>query len=103
MDNTKLEEMSMTIIANSGEARGLAFEALKLARDDKNFEKAKEIMKQANDYAVIAHKAQTELLVAHARGEIVGVDILLIHSQDHLMNSMLAIDLIEEIIKICEK
>ena len=103
MDNTKNEEISMTIIANAGEARGLAFEALRAARNAGDFDKAKKLMDEANKYSQIAHQAQTDLLVATANGEQVPIDVLLIHSQDHLMTAMLAIDLITELIESYKK
>lgn len=97
--NTKYQEIDMTIIANAGEARGLAFQALRVARDEKDFAKADDLMKQANDYCQKAHKAQTDLLVETANGVAIPIDVLLIHGQDHLMTAMLAIELIEELIK----
>lgn len=96
--NTKYQEIDMTIIANAGEARGLAFQALRAARDEQDFAKADELMKQANEYSELAHKAQTDLLVETANGVQIPVDVLLIHGQDHLMTAMLAIDLIQELI-----
>ena len=57
MDNTKNEEISMTIIANAGEARGLAFEALRAARDAGDFDKAKQLMDEANKDVVAKLKA----------------------------------------------
>mgnify|MGYP000853797800 CR=1 FL=1 len=99
MDNTKGQEISMTIIANAGEARGLAFEALRTARDKHDYQGAVELLKQADSYSLIAHQAQTDLLTATANGEDVNVDVLLVHSQDHLMTAMLAIDLIRELVE----
>jgi PTS system cellobiose-specific IIA component len=97
--NTKYQVIDMTIIANAGEARGLAFQALRAARDEKDFAKADELMKQANQYSEEAHKAQTDLLVETANGVSIPIDVLLIHGQDHLMTAMLAIDLITEMIE----
>ncbi|MCH4183831.1 MAG: PTS lactose/cellobiose transporter subunit IIA [Prevotella sp.] len=97
--NTKYQKIDMTIIANAGEARGLAFQALRAARDDRDFAKADELMKQANEYSETAHKAQTALLVENANGLQIPIDILLIHGQDHLMTAMLAIELIDELIQ----
>ena len=47
---------------------------------------------------VKAHNAQSDLLFAEANGNKVEVGILLVHAQDHLMTSMLAIELIQELI-----
>lgn len=96
-ENSKSEIVSMTIIANSGDARSFAFEALEEAKQG-NFNEADELMKKSDASATLAHKAQTELLFAEANGEKTEVNVLLVHSQDHLMTSMLAGELIKEII-----
>lgn len=88
---------SMTIIANSGDARSYAFRALEAAKLG-SFEDAEEMLKKSQEAANLAHKAQTELLVKEANGEKQDINVLLIHSQDHLMTSMLAVELINEII-----
>lgn len=93
------ETMAMTIIAYSGDARTLAFRALEEARNG-NYEEAKSLLEQSNEAAIQAHKAQTELLTAEANGEKFDINVLLIHSQDHLMTSILAQELIKEIIEL---
>lgn len=100
--NTKTQELAMLIIANSGEAKGLAFSALRALRKDKDIQTAKDFLKEANQYVHIAHESQTELLVMSAQGEKVDVDVLLVHSQDHLMTTMMAVELIEEIVLLYE-
>ncbi|SHI03320.1 PTS lactose/cellobiose transporter subunit IIA [Clostridium intestinale] len=88
---------SMTIIANSGDARSFAFKALQEAKEG-NYEEAEELLVKSEISANLAHKAQTELLFKEANGDKQEIDVLLIHSQDHLMTSMLAVELIKEII-----
>lgn len=92
-----IETVAMQIIAYSGDARTKAYLALQKAKD-KDFESAYTMMEEAKAASIVAHKAQTELLFSEARGEIVPINILLVHSQDHLMTSMLALELIEEMI-----
>lgn len=96
-DNSPSELVSMTIIANSGDARSFAFHALEEAKLG-NFEEADKLLKQSDASANLAHKAQTELLFSEANGNKQDINVLLIHSQDHLMTSMLAAELIKEII-----
>ena len=55
-------------------------------------------MQKQTDYLQKAHNAQTDLLAAEASGQKVEMGILLVHAQDHLMTSMLAIELIQELI-----
>lgn len=95
--DSPIDLMSMTIIANSGDARSYAFGALEAAKAG-NFDEADDLMKKSDESANIAHKAQTELLFKEANGERNDINVLLIHSQDHLMTSMLAAELIKEII-----
>ena len=90
------EMVSFEIIANAGDARSFALEAAKAG----NFEEAEELLKKSNAAAVLAHHAQTDLLVKHANGDGVNVDVLLVHAQDHLMTSMLAVELIKELITL---
>lgn len=92
-----IEAVSMTIIAHSGEARTNAFQALEEAKKG-NTQQAKQLLEQSKEAILRAHKAQTELLVKEAQGEKPEINVLLIHSQDHLMTSMLAQELIEEIV-----
>lgn len=93
------EEISFEIIASSGSARSLAFEALKAAKEH-DFEKADELMEQSKAASLEAHHRQTELLVQEAGGNHLPVDVILVHAQDHLMTSMLAQELIAEIIEL---
>ena len=93
------EMVSFGIIANAGDARSYAFGALEAAKAG-NFEEAEELLKKSNEAAVEAHHMQTELLVNEANGNKTPVDVLLVHAQDHLMTSMLAVELIKELITI---
>lgn len=96
------ENIIFGLIANSGEARSYAMEALKEARKS-NFEKAREYIEAAEEKLLLAHKTQTELIQREAAGEKVEVNILLIHAQDHLMNAMTIKDLAMEIIELHKK
>ena len=91
------ELISFGIIANAGDARSHAFSALEAAKAG-NFEEADNYLKQSEEATIKAHKIQTELLFKEFNGDKTSVDILLVHAQDHLMTSMLAIELIKELI-----
>lgn len=93
------EMISFGIIANAGDARSFAFGALEAAKAG-NFEEAAELLKKSDEAATLAHKAQTELLFKEANGDKTTVDVLLVHAQDHLMTSMLAVELIKELITL---
>lgn len=97
-----LEMSAMELVGNSGESRSLSFEALYLAKDGK-FEEAKEKIKEAKNKMLKAHSVQTELICKEADGEDFKIGLLMVHAQDHLMTSILARELIEEIIYVHSK
>ncbi len=96
------EMVSFGIIANAGDARSFAFQALEAAKEG-NFEEADELMKKSDEANNLAHKAQTDLLFAEMNGNPTPVNVLLVHSQDHLMTAMLATELIKELIALYKK
>lgn len=93
------EMISFEIIANAGDARSFAFQALEAAKIG-NYDKADKLMKKSDESATLAHKAQTDLLFDEMNGNPTPINILLVHSQDHLMTSMLASELIKEMISM---
>lgn len=93
------EMISFGLIAAAGQARSCAFNALECAKEG-NFDEADELMAEAEKSALDAHDQQTKLLVKEANGDHTPVDVMLVHAQDHLMTSMLARELIAEIIEL---
>ena len=94
MDN---ESVAMELITYSGNARSMAFQALEEAKQG-NFEKAEELMAESKKENGKAHEAKSDLRFAEDNGKKVEVGRLLVHAQDHLMTSKLAIELIQELI-----
>ena len=90
------EDVAMMLIVHSGDARTLA------AAKQGNFEEAKKLLAESEGKALEAHHVKTELLAAEAGGDGPEINILLVHSQDHLMTSMLAQELIKELIILHE-
>lgn len=101
-ENQTPEMVSFQIIANSGDARSLAFQALEAAKAG-NFDEANDLLKRSDEAATLAHKAQTDLLFGEMNGNPTPVNVLLVHAQDHLMTSMLASELIKELILLYKK
>ena len=98
------EEVSMIgfeIVAYSGDARSKLLLAVENAKTG-NFDKCDQLIEEANACLVDAHKSQTELLQQEARGNHVEVGFITVHAQDHLMTSMLALELIQELIVLHE-
>lgn len=97
-----IEEVAMTIVGNAGEARSLAFEALREAKEG-NYKKAQEYLAQSKERGLAAHEMQTELICNEADGKGIEMNLLMVHAQDHLMTSILARELITEIIELYKK
>lgn len=96
------ETIAMRIIASAGDSKAVAFDALEAAKNN-DFDKAAELLKESDKVGIDAHQAQTDLLVSEANGEKTDINVLLIHSQDHLMTGMLAGELIAEFIELYKK
>ncbi|EPF0043848.1 MULTISPECIES: PTS lactose/cellobiose transporter subunit IIA [Enterobacter cloacae complex] len=97
-----LEEAVMEIIVNAGQSRSLCFEALHAARQG-NLDEAKSLLREADGYARQAHKMQTQLIEQDAGEARQPMTLIMVHAQDHLMNSLLARELSEEIIHLYQR
>ena len=97
----ELEEVVMGLI-NSGQARSLAYGALKMAKQG-DFESAKAMMDQSRLALNEAHLVQTKLIEGDQGEGKMKVSLVLVHAQDHLMTSMLARELVTELIELHEK
>ena len=91
MDNEQIYETAFKIIVHAGESRSLSSEAMDAIENCK-FDKANELPDKANQEFLQCHKIQTDLLTAEANGESSEVNIILVHSQDHLTMATMAMD-----------
>lgn len=98
----ELEEVVMGLIINSGQARSLAYAALKQAKQG-DFDAAKTMMEQSRMALNEAHLVQTKLIEGDQGEGKMKVSLVLVHAQDHLMTSMLARELVTELIELHEK
>lgn len=92
----------MGLIMNGGSAKSAAFDAINAAKKG-DFKAAAANLKEADDFIVKAHNAQTGLLSKEARGEKIEVNLLLIHAQDHLMTAITFRDLAGEIVDLYKR
>ncbi|MGL5336892.1 MAG: PTS N,N'-diacetylchitobiose transporter subunit IIA [Enterovibrio sp.] len=97
-----LEEQVMEIIINSGEARSCAYRALACAKKG-DFAQAEIIMEESRAAANKAHLVQTKLIEADMGEGKTPMTLIMVHAQDHLMTSMLAKELVKEIIELHKK
>ena len=96
------EQVVINLIVNSGSARSSAIEAIQYAKAG-DLAKAEESIQQAKETVNDAHHAQTELIQAEIRGEKAPLNLLMVHAQDHLMTSLLCIDLAQEFVDVYKK
>lgn len=90
-------ETVMQLILYSGNAKSLAMEAIAAAKTHQAG-LAQEKLNEANEAIIQAHKIQTQMLTKEAQGAHLLVDLLTVHSQDHLMTAISFIDLAQEIV-----
>ena len=97
-----MEEMIFKIIVNGGDARSRAMIAISEAKKG-NLVKAKELLEESNSFLDKAHDVQTELIQNEASGNKTEISLLMVHSQDHLMNAITVRDLAKEFIDMYEE
>jgi PTS system cellobiose-specific IIA component len=97
-----MEECIFTIISFSGDAKSSAMEAIFHAKKG-DFQKADECLIEASKKLEMAHNEQTKLIQTEASGNKVDVTLLLVHAQDHLMNSIIVKDLAVEFVDLYKK
>ncbi|SQC45682.1 PTS system cellobiose-specific transporter subunit IIA [Klebsiella pneumoniae] len=95
----ELEEQVMGIIINAGQSRSLCYEALHAAKAG-DFATADAKMQEAAHYSREAHLVQTQLIEADEGEGKTKMTLVMVHAQDHLMTSILAKELIAELIAI---
>lgn len=97
-----LEEAVMEIIVNAGQSRSLCFEALHAARGG-DITRAKALLQEADGFSRQAHHMQTRLIEQDAGEARQPMTLIMVHAQDHLMTSLLARELSEEIIHLYQR
>ncbi|MDE1648606.1 PTS lactose/cellobiose transporter subunit IIA [Klebsiella pneumoniae] len=94
-----MEATVMELIINAGESRSLAMQALQAARKG-GWQDVDRLMQDASDAAKRAHDVQTMLIGMDEGCGKVPVNLILVHAQDHILTSMLARELIAELIEV---
>lgn len=98
----KVYELAFNIIVHAGESRSLSSEAMDAA-ENYDFKKAEELLEKANEEFLKCHEVQTDMLTREANGEENEINVILIHSQDHLTMATMAMDNARRWIKINKK
>lgn len=95
----QITEIAFQIILHAGNGRSSAMEAIQEAKEG-NFERADQLIEESGVELGKAHGYQTKLLQEEAKGNGININVMLIHSQDHLMTAMTVRDLATEIIEL---
>ena len=93
------EQVIFKLISFSGDARSNIYEAYDSVVNGE-YEKADKSLKEAHDTIIEAHSVQTGLIQNEAKGNNTEVSLLMVHAQDHLMTTLLAKDLITNMINM---
>lgn len=94
-----LETIIMELLVNAGSARSAALTALQLARKG-DFAAAEQAMAESHEFVKHAHKIQTQLIGLDEGSGKLPVNLITVHSQDHLMNAMVIQDLATDMIEL---
>ena len=97
-----VDNVVMELISKSGEAKSHALEALAQARCG-HYDQSEKSLAASREAGRLAHKVQTALIAADNGEGKVPINLLMVHAQDHLMNSMLAQDMVEEMIHLYQR
>lgn len=99
MQDFDLEQTVMELIVNAGQCKSLAFAALAQAKKG-SFEQANELLEESSAAAKRAHDVQTGLIGLDEGEGKLPIQLIMVHAQDHIMTSMLAKELIIELIDL---
>jgi PTS system cellobiose-specific IIA component len=91
------EEVIMGLILNAGNAKSMAIEAYRKARDGQ-FDEAEKLLKDADEAMTQAHQLQTNMIQNEINGHPTPMNLLAVHAQDHTMTAMTVVDLVKEMV-----
>lgn len=96
-----IEVSCMQMILHSGNARADAYEAIDNVKN-KEFDQAKELLDNAKKELLLSQKTHAELLREMASEGDVPTNLLLVHAEDHVSVSEMAIDMAKELYAVYE-
>lgn len=97
-----MEVICFQIISNSGTAKSSYIEAIQKAKQ-KDFETAKKLIAEGQEYFTQAHHIHSELLQKDAFGEHPEFSLILIHAEDQMASCEMAYIMAKEIIELYKK
>ncbi len=103
---TELEQMqsvAFQIIAEVGTAKSMYMEAIRIAKEEKDFEAAKQMIIEGQEMATSAHSHHFDIVQKEAGGETLPFSIMLMHAEDQLLTTEVVKTLAEELIFVHEQ
>lgn len=98
-DENEWDKTLFNLILHAGNARCKAKEAAGYA-DEKEWDKAKNALEEANAEQVEAHKISANIVRDEANGKSVKFSVLLVHAMDLLMLAWSELDYTEQYVKL---
>ena len=96
-----INQVAMNVIMNACQGRDKVDEAIeKMAKN--RYEEAKNLLKDAEEYILKAHVAQTQVIQSQAAGEDMEYSLLFIHAQDTIMTSNSELRIAQHILPVFE-
>lgn len=102
MTKDELTEIVMNLIVEAGQAKSHAMNSMKFSRDY-DFENAENEIKNAEKSFIKAHEIQNGLINKDLNGENIVVDLLTVHSQDHLTTALMCKEIALELMHVYKK
>ncbi|MGL4393373.1 MAG: PTS lactose/cellobiose transporter subunit IIA [Fusobacteriaceae bacterium] len=100
-DEEFLEKIMMGV-AVAGTAKSLGKEAI-MSANSGNFEKARELFKEAKKEFLKVHGSHFELIQQEAQGKSIPISLLLVHMEDHVMTTSAFLDTVDDQISLIER
>ncbi len=94
-----MESTVMELIINAGEARSYAMQALRAAKQG-DWALVDQQLAESSAASKRAHDVQTMLIGMDEGCGKIPVNLIMVHAQDHIMTSMLAREMVEELIDV---
>ncbi|UNT96997.1 PTS lactose/cellobiose transporter subunit IIA [Allobaculum mucilyticum] len=94
-----LDMISFRIIADASDAKDLALDAFKEAMCA-NYAKSDELLAKSRSTLEKARRAQTDVLFDEMNGKTNTVNVLLVHSQDHLTAAQTTLAMVENLMPL---
>ena len=93
------EQGAFQLILHSGNARSLAYEALRTLKEGAKAE-ALSLYEEAKKELAETQKRHSEFLHKAANEEINNISLLLVHAEDHVSSSQVVVELVKEIMEL---